>query len=232
MKKPFFEHLKELNIRILISIILIFIFSIYVYFKYSFFIEILNQPLIDAGYDESNIFALTIYEGFQVKITNIFLISLILLLPITLLNLGFFLKPALVELSWLSFILYNIFFTVFYYLGIFAALELGSYGIEFLLSFNENEIILRSQNYYQFITRVALLFALTFQLPLVTLFLLNKKIININLLTNNRAELFISILIISAVVTPTGDPVSLFVFTIPLYLLMEIIIFIFKKNKK
>ena len=232
MKKPFFEHLKELNIRILISIILIFIFSIYVYFKYSFFIEILNQPLIDAGYDESNIFALTIYEGFQVKITNIFLISLILLLPITLLNLGFFLKPALVELSWLSFILYNIFFTVFYYLGIFAALEFGSYGIEFLLSFNENEIILRSQNYYQFITRVALLFALTFQLPLVTLFLLNKKIININLLTNNRAELFISILIISAVVTPTGDPVSLFVFTIPLYLLMEIIIFIFKKNKK
>ena len=232
MKKPFFEHLKELNIRILISIILIVIFSIYVYFKYSFFIEILNQPLIDAGYDESNIFALTIYEGFQVKITNIFLISLILLLPITLLNLGFFLKPALVELSWLSFIFYNLFFTVFYYLGIFAALELGSYGIEFLLSFNENEIILRSQNYYQFITRVALLFALTFQLPLVTLFLLNKKIININLLTNNRAELFISILIISAVVTPTGDPVSLFVFTIPLYLLMEIIIFIFKKNKK
>ena len=232
MKKPFFEHLKELNIRILISIILIFIFSIYVYFKYSFFIEILNQPLIDAGYDESNIFALTIYEGFQVKITNIFLISLILLLPITLLNLGFFLKPALVELSWLSFILYNIFFTVFYYLGIFAALEFGSYGIEFLLSFNENEIILRSQNYYQFITRVALLFALTFQLPLVTLFLLNKKIININLLTNNRAELFIFILIISAIVTPTGDPVSLFVFTIPLYLLMEIIIFIFKKNKK
>ena len=232
MKKPFFEHLKELNIRILISIILIAIFSIYVYFKYSFFIEILNQPLIDAGYDESNIFALTIYEGFQVKITNIFLISLILLLPITLLNLGFFLKPALVELSWLSFILYNIFFTVFYYLGIFAALELGSYGIEFLLSFNENEIILRSQNYYQFIIRVALLFALTFQLPLVTLFLLNKKIININLLTNNRAELFIFILIISAVVTPTGDPVSLFVFTIPLYFLMEIIIFIFKKNKK
>ena len=58
------------------------------------------------------------------------------------------------------------------------------------------------------------------------------EIHSINLLTNNRAELFISILIISAVVTPTGDPVSLFVFTIPLYLLMEIIIFIFKKNKK
>ena len=147
------------------------------------------------------------------------------------LNLGVFLKPALVDLSWLSFIFYNIFFTIFYYLGIYSALNLGSYGIEFLLSFNENEVILRSQNYYQFITRVALLFAITFQLPLVTLFLLNKRILNIQLLTENRAELFIFILIISAIVTPTGDPVSLFVFTIPLYVLMEITIFIHKKFK-
>ena len=232
MKKPFFDHLKELNSRILFSLLLILIFGIYVYLKYEFFVEILNKPLIDAGYDQSNIFALTIYEGFQVKITNVFLISLILLLPLTLLNLGVFLKPALVDLSWLSFIFYNIFFTIFYYLGIYSALNLGSYGIEFLLSFNENEVILRSQNYYQFITRVALLFAITFQLPLVTLFLLNKRILNIQLLTENRAELFIFILIISAIVTPTGDPVSLFVFTIPLYVLMEITIFIHKKSSK
>ena len=211
MKKPFFDHLKELNTRILFSLLLILIFGIYVYIEYHFFVEILNKPLIDAGYDQSNIFALTIYEGF---------------------NLGVFLKPALVDLSWLSFIFYNIFFTIFYYLGIYSALNLGSYGIEFLLSFNENEVILRSQNYYQFITRVALLFAITFQLPLVTLFLLNKRILNIQLLTENRAELFIFILIISAIVTPTGDPVSLFVFTIPLYVLMEITIFIHKKSSK
>ena len=111
-------------------------------------------------------------------------------------------------------------------------MNLGSYGIEFLLSFNENEVILRSQNYYQFITRVSLLFAITFKLPLITLFLLNKRLLNIQLLTENRAELFIFILIISAIVTPTGDPVSLFVFTIPLYVLMEITIFIHKKSSK
>ena len=86
MKKPFFDHLKELNTRILFSLLLILIFGIYVYIEYHFFVEILNKPLIDAGYDQSNIFALTIYEGFQVKITNVFLISLILLLPLTLLN--------------------------------------------------------------------------------------------------------------------------------------------------
>jgi Sec-independent protein secretion pathway component TatC len=37
---------------------------------------------------------------------------------------------------------------------------------------------------------------------------------------------------LSAIVTPTGDPLTLFAFTLPLYLLMEIIIFIHKKISK
>ena len=90
MKKPFFEHLKELNLRIVFSFSLIVVLSIFIYAKYSFFIEVLNETLINAGYDKSNIFALTIYEGFQVKITNVFLISLLLLLPLTIFNLSFF----------------------------------------------------------------------------------------------------------------------------------------------
>ena len=106
MKKPFFEHLKELNLRIVFSFSLIVVLSIFIYAKYPFFIEVLNEPLINAGYDKSNIFALTIYEGFQVKITNVFLISLILLLPLTIFNLSFFFKPALIDLSWIAFLLY------------------------------------------------------------------------------------------------------------------------------
>tara|TARA_B100001142_G_C13747865_1_gene428198 strand:- start:313 stop:507 length:195 start_codon:yes stop_codon:yes gene_type:complete len=64
MKKPFIDHLKELNFRFLISIILIAVVSIVVYVRYSFFVDLLLDPLIKAGYDQSNIFALTIYEGF------------------------------------------------------------------------------------------------------------------------------------------------------------------------
>ena len=55
MKKPFFEHLKELNLRIVFSFSLIVVLSIFIYAKYPFFIEVLNEPLINAGYDKSNI---------------------------------------------------------------------------------------------------------------------------------------------------------------------------------
>ena len=231
MKKPFMEHLQELNNRILFSFTLVGIVAIFVYNQYSFFGDILLEPLINAGYDDSNIFALTIYEGFQVKLQNTFWISIIITFPLILLILGYFVKPAL-EIRTVSFTLYFIFFTLLFYSGIFSSLSIAHVGIEFLLSFNENEIILRSQNYYQFITRISLLFGVSFQLPLIMLFLLNKGIIKVKSLTNKRAEMFIVILIFSAVITPTGDPISLFIFTLPMYLLIEIMIFIHKKSNR
>ena len=231
MKKPFMDHLQELNNRILFSFTLVAIVAIFVYNQYSFFGDILLEPLINAGYDDSNIFALTIYEGFQVKLQNTFWISIIITFPLILLILGYFVKPAL-EIRTLSFSLYFIFFTLLFYSGIFSSLSIAHVGIEFLLSFNENEIILRSQNYFQFITRISLLFGVSFQLPLIMLFLLNKGIIKVKSLTNKRAEMFIVILIFSAVITPTGDPISLFIFTLPMYLLIEIMIFIHKKSNR
>ena len=231
MKKPFMEHLQELNNRILFSFTLVGIVAIFVYNQYSFFGDILLEPLINAGYDDSNIFALTIYEGFQVKLQNTFWISIIITFPLILLILGYFVKPAL-EIRTVSFTLYFIFFTLLFYSGIFSSLSIAHVGIEFLLSFNENEIILRSQNYFQFITRISLLFGVSFQLPLIMLFLLNKGMIKVKSLTNKRAEMFIVILIFSAVITPTGDPISLFIFTLPMYLLIEIMIFIHKKSNR
>jgi len=231
MKKPFFDHLKELNIRIIISISILIIFSVIVYLNYSYFLDYLIKPLVEAGYGVENIFAITIYEGFQVKITNVLLISFSLLFPLIVMNLGFFIKPAL-DIGSFSFYLYFIFFTFLYYFGIYSALTISHVGIEFLLSFNENEILLRSQNYFQFIIRISLLFGISFQFPLLVLFLLNKNIIKVTYFTDNRPELFIFILILSAVITPTGDPVTLFIFAIPMYLLIELMILLHKKTNK
>ena len=228
MKKPFFDHLKELNLRLFVSISGLLLFSVIVYINYSFFIDFLINPLKEAGYSVENIFAITIYEGFQVKISNVILISLSMLFPMILINIGFFIKPAL-NISSLSFYLYFLFFTFLYYFGIYSALTISHVGIEFLLSFNENEILLRSQNYFQFIIRISLLFGISFQFPIIILFLLNKKIIKVTYFTNNRPELFIFILILSAVITPTGDPVTLFIFAVPMYFLVEIIILLHKK---
>ena len=205
------------------------IFFIITYFNYSTIYEILINPLLKAGYSTTDLVAFTIYEGFQVKILNTFFVSLTLAMPFIIFILGYFFKPALENTSHIIFLSYLLIFISLFYLGIFSAYKSIPVGINFLLEFNESEFILRTQNYFQLISRISILFGLSFQIPLVIFFLIKKNIIKRTLLTNNRKEIFVFVLIFSAVITPTGDPITLFIFTIPLYLLIELVLYLSKK---
>ena len=227
--KKFFDHFKELNYRIYTSLMVITIFFIITYFNYSTIYEILINPLLKAGYSTTDLVAFTIYEGFQVKILNTFFVSLTLAMPFIIFILGYFFKPALENTSHIIFLSYLLIFISLFYLGIFSAYKTIPVGINFLLEFNESEFILRTQNYFQLISRISILFGLSFQMPLVIFFLIKKNIIKRTLLTNNRKEIFVFVLIFSAVITPTGDPITLFIFTIPLYLLIELVLYLSKK---
>ncbi len=227
--KKFFDHFKELNYRIYTSLMVVTIFFIITYFNYSTIYEILINPLLIAGYSTTDLVAFTIYEGFQVKILNTFFVSLTLAMPFIIFILGYFFKPALENTSHIIFLSYLLIFISLFYLGIFSAYKSIPVGINFLLEFNESEFILRTQNYFQLISRISILFGLSFQMPLVIFFLIKKNIIKRTLLTNNRKEIFVFVLIFSAVITPTGDPITLFIFTIPLYLLIELVLYLSKK---
>ena len=65
---------------------------------------------------------------------------------------------------------------------------------------------------------------------LVIYFLIKRGIISRNIFTDNRKEIFVAVLIFSAIITPTGDPVTLFIFTIPLYMLIELVLYLSKNN--
>lgn len=229
-KKPFFDHFKELNIRIFASLSVVVVFSLIVYTNYSTIYNLLVKPLLNAGYSNTDLVAFTIYEGFQVKISNTFLVSLILSLPILIILIGNFIKPAINNLTNFSYVMYILSFLSLFYFGVFAAYQTLPLAIDFFLSFNESEFILRTQNYFQIIFRISMLFGVSFQIPLVIYFLIKKRIINISIFTKNRKELFVIILIFSAVLTPTGDPLTLFAFAIPVYLLIEFVLFL-NRNK-
>lgn len=227
-KKPFFEHFKELNIRIFISLLVTVTFSVMVYTNYSTIYNFLINPLLNAGYSNTDLVAFTIYEGFQVKISNTILVALVLSLPVLIIVIGNFIKPAINNLTNFSYLMYILSFLSLFYFGLFAAYQTLPIAIEFLLSFNESNFILRTQNYFQIIFRIGILFGISFQIPLVIYFLIKKKVINISIFTENRKELFVIVLIFSAVLTPTGDPLTLFAFTIPVYLLIEFVLFLNK----
>jgi len=231
-KQPFFDHFKELNKRIIQSIFLIMFFSILAYFNYSNLYEVLINPLKKAGFSTNDLLSFSLYEGFQVKITNTIFIGFLISLPFIVFIIGNFFIPAFEKLSKSKFVFYLIMFLLFFYAGIFSAYKTFPLAIEFFLSFNDSNFLLRTQSYFQLLFRICLLIGLTFQLPLLVAFLISKEVIKISLITNNRREVFIMLLILSAIITPTGDPVTLFIFAIPLYLFIEFAIYIqIKRNK-
>ena len=228
--KPFFDHFKELNQRIILSIVVLVSAFVLFYINYTDIYNLLTNPLVEAGYTKADLVAFTIYEGFQVKISNTLLVSFIGTFPITFLIIANFVKPAINNLKSSTYVIYLISFLFLFYSGLFAAYQTFPIGIKFLLQFNESEIILRTQNYFQLVSRISLIFGISFQTPLVIYFLIKKNIIKLSLFTNNRKEVFIFVLIFSAILTPTGDPITLFIFTIPLYLLIELVVYLNSRN--
>ena len=80
--------------------------------------------------------------------------------------------------------------------------------------------------YISFATQFVLIFGLTFEMPVVVIALVKIGLLNVSLLRRTRAYAFVIILIFSAFVAPSGDPITLGVFAGPMLLLYESCIWI------
>jgi sec-independent protein translocase protein TatC len=74
--------------------------------------------------------------------------------------------------------------------------------------------------------KLLLSFGLIFELPVVVFFLAKMGIVNYKMLSKNRGYSLIGILIVAAVLTPTGDPFNQLLMAAPLYVLFELSIVI------
>lgn len=101
---------------------------------------------------------------------------------------------------------------------------LGSYQVTPLVV---NQISLSS--YISLLFTLCALMGLLFEVPIVTWLLSRLGILQREHLRRYRRHVFVGILILAAVITPTGDPFTLLIVTIPVYMLYELSIAIIKK---
>lgn len=92
----------------------------------------------------------------------------------------------------------------------------------------ENQISLNS--YIDNFMMLVLCMGLAFELPLVTWLLSLLGVVNRSLLRKYRRHALVLIVIVAAVITPTGDPFTLTVVSVPLYLLYELSIRMIKNR--
>jgi sec-independent protein translocase protein TatC len=213
----FFDHIGELQDRLIKSIIAIFIASCVFYVFIDEVFMILVKPvgkLIFTAPGESFIarVTLTLFGGF------------FLALPVVLYQAWMFVAAGLKEheIRYIKFFA-PCSFLLFIAGGMFAYLVTIPISIRFLLSFSSEYVVpmITVKNYISFVGTMVLAFGVVFELPLVLMFLAKIGIATPEFLVQKRKYAVVIILIVSAFLTPP-DLITQVIMAVPLIILYEV----------
>jgi len=179
----------------------------------------------------------TAVEPFTLRVTVSLYTAIAISVPFLLLQVWGFISPALykhersyvtpfISLSSVSFVIG----------AAFAYYILFPPAVKYLLSLGgEFQLLLRASDYLDFITLIMLAMGVIFQMPAIAYVLARIGIINAGFLLRSWKIALIIILIVAAVVSPTGDIPNMMLFATPMMALYVVSIFIawfFGKKRK
>ena len=178
--------------------------------------------------DEQRMIVTTALESFTLYMMVSLYAAIALSMPFLLWQVWGFISPALyrrerkyvtpfIGLSTISFVIG----------AAFAYYILFPPAIRYLLGLGEDfRLMLRATDYFDFITLIMLAMGIIFQMPAITYVLARIGLVSAELLIKSWKIALILILIVAAVVSPTGDIPNLLLFATPMMFLYLISIFI------
>lgn len=167
---------------------------------------------------------------FTLQLNSSLLIGIILGVPYLLYEVWRFIKPGLTDLEKKSASGFTFYATFLFLIGIlFGYYIMSPLSISFLANYTVSSIIENNITIDSYLSTVATLTigsGLIFELPILIFILSKMGIMTPAFMRASRRYSTVLILIISAVVTPTPDLISMFTVSFPLFLLYEISIWI------
>lgn len=219
-------HLQELRKRLIRSVIAIAIATLIslIFAKQIFYILILPTGGIDLVYIE-----MTEMIGTYMKVC--LASGVVLAMPYLVLQLIMFVSPALtsrekkyvyIVLPWIALM----------FIGgvVFGYFILIPPAMKFLVTFGSDIAApqIRIGNYVSIVVRLLLAIGCIFEMPVITTFLARLGILKPKWLSDKRKWAIIVAFILSAIITPTMDPVNQCLVAIPLVILYELSIWLAK----
>lgn len=173
---------------------------------------------------------------FFVQVSTSFWLSVITAMPYLFFELWRFIKPALYKNERRGVLKAFLTGTIMFYLGMAVSyFMVYPLTVRFLSTYNiSNDIttMLSLDSYIDNMMMLTLCMGIAFELPLITWILSLFGLIDRNLLRKYRRYALVIIIIASAIITPTGDPFTLTIVALPLYLLYEMSILMIKQKKE
>lgn len=185
----------------------------------------------DAQYQptaDERLIVTTAQESFTLYVSVSLYAAIALAVPLLLLQIWGFISPALYkhERAYVTpFILLSS--TSFVLGAAFAYYILFPPAVRYLLGLGEDfRLLLRATDYFDFITLIMLAMGLIFQMPAITYVLSRIGIISASMLVRSWKIAVVVILIVAAVVSPTGDIPNMMLFAAPMIVLYVVSVFI------
>ncbi|HAW50087.1 TPA: twin-arginine translocase subunit TatC [bacterium] len=215
----FLEHLEELRKRLVIILVFFTIVaSISFFFSWQAF-SFLVRPAGDI-----ELIYLSPIEPFVVKLKIALFSGIIFSLPIIFYQMFAFIFPALKEnekkIIWI--VIASI---VLFLMGcLFSFFVVLPFALKWLFSQAEGVLSssIRAEYYIGFVCWFVFIFGFIFEAPLIVISLIKLKVCTYRDLRLKWQFVYIGILIISAVLTPDWNPVTMFLMAIPLIFLYEV----------
>lgn len=232
------DHLTELRRRLITAIIAVVVAAVVAYNFYDQIFDFLISPHCDInGANDVNdaadgtdigeqcrLLATSPLEGFSVRLTVSTYAGIAFAMPVILWQVWKFIAPGLYEHEkryGLAFVLFSF---VLFALGASLAYWTLPRALEFLSDVGGDNLqnFFRPKEYIGFVVKMMIGFGIGFEFPIVLIFLQLIGLVENKTLRSGRRYALVGIVALVAVLTPSGDPLSLMALSVPMYLFYEI----------
>lgn len=215
-------HLNELRWRVLKSGVAIIAGAVVAFFFVDQIREVLQEPFHTADPTAAlQVFAVVEQWGVLMRIALFG--GLVVASPVVFYQLWAFVAPALTnrERRWAIPIVAAL--VVLFVGGVVFAYWVLPRGLEFLLGiFPDIDNDLRMADYYSFVFRFLMAFGIAFTFPVFLFAAAAVGVVSSEQLARGRRFAVLIVVIVAALITPTGDALTLFALSVPLYLMYEV----------
>lgn len=226
------EHLEELRYRLLVALGAILVGSVVGWFLFDRVVDLLLNPYCDywetvparlRPTSECTLFYSGALEPALIKFKLVGFLGLFIALPVVLYQLWRFVVPGLTTRERRLAIPFVVSSVLLFALGAAFAYWTLPKALGFLLGFAGQQFVplLTGDRFLSFVMLVALSFGISFEFPVVLIFLTAAGVISTAQLRRWRRGAILFISVFAAIITPSSDPYTMLAMSIPMWLFYE-----------